>query len=243
MLTIIIPTFNEEERIERSINQVHSYVSEHSITHEILVVDNGSTDSTVEQCKKIEKKTDWFRVYSLPEKGPGRAFCKGVRESRGDAIITLDADLSSSLDFIPEACRLLKNYSAVIGSKSMGEQRRTIVRVFGSYSYISVAQFLFDMSITDYSIGCKAFKKEILISLLDHLDYWTGHIFEICLFCKIHSIPIIEVGVECEDKNLSRFNLGHEALYRFRHLFKTKSEIKRNSFLLNASPQINRNRE
>jgi hypothetical protein len=181
---------------------------------------------------------DWFRTFSLEERGPGRAFALGVREARGESVLSLDADLSSSLDFVTEAHRLLEHSQVVIGSKSMGVQRRTPTRVFGSYLYISIAQLLFDLSITDYSIGCKAFRRELILPFASEIDPWTGYVFEICLYCKLRQIPIIEVGVECEDKNPSRFNLGFEAFYRFRHLFQTKRLMASENYWIRAGLEV-----
>jgi len=230
MLTIIIPTFNEAEMIKDSVFKVRDFLQRNEILSEILVVDNGSTDGTVEICKEISKTNDWFRVFDLPEKGPGNAFVKGVRESLGENVLSLDADLSSNLDFILDASRVLENSPIVIGSKSMGTQRRTLFRIFGSYCYISMAQLLFDLSITDYSIGCKAFRKSFIEPLLPHLDSWTGYVFEICLFCKVNKVTIIEVGVDCEDNYESRFSLSHEAYYRFGHLFSVWKKMKSKNF-------------
>jgi glycosyltransferase involved in cell wall biosynthesis len=234
MLSIIIPTYNESERIATSIKTVHGFLSDQGIAHEILVVDNGSNDETVSICEKLQSEENWVRVFSLEKRGPGLAFALGVNESKGENILTLDADLSSSLEFISEAVKLLDHAKVVIGSKSMGVQRRTPTRVFGSYFYISIAQLLFDLSITDYSMGCKAFNRELILPIVSKLDPWTGHVFEICLFCKIQQVHIIEIGVECEDKNPSRFNLGFEALYRFRHLFRTKRLMTSPEFWIRA---------
>lgn len=234
MLTVIIPTYNESERIESSVNKVHEYLFEKKINHEILVVDNGSDDGTFDICRRIQGEHSWFRTFSLEKRGPGLAFALGVKEARGTSVLSLDADLSSSLDFVGEAFTLLDHSQVVIGSKSMGVQRRTPTRVFGSYLYISIAQLLFDLSITDYSIGCKAFKRELILPVISQLDPWTGYVFEICLYCKLRQIHILEIGVECEDKNPSRFNLGFEALYRFRHLFRTKRMMANKQFWIQA---------
>jgi len=226
MYSIFIPVYNEEEIIERNALRVHDYVSDLGLEHEILVVSNGSTDETVNICSRMEKEHSWFRSFSLEAKGPGLAFAKGVREAKGESIVTLDADLSSELTFLEFARDLLPHADMVVGSKTMGSQRRGPVRVIGSQMYILFTQILFNLTISDYSLGAKAYRKERVLPLLDNIDPWTGYVFEICAHIQRTGGRIIQVGIECDDTRASRFNLLHEGLYRYKHLFQTFKKIR-----------------
>lgn len=226
MISVVIPVFNEEELLEESVRRVAAHLAQLAVPFEVLAISNGSTDRTNEIGPKLQATMPEFRFFQLDERGGGRAFIRGVRESRGDVIVTLDIDLSSGLNFLNYASELMKFGDMVIGSKTFGSQRRTFMRVFGSYTYIIFTQLLLDMTITDYSMGYKAFRREQILPALEHLDPWTGYIFELALFLNLKGKSLIQIGIDCNDTRPSRFNIWHEGYYRFRHLAKCWRMVK-----------------
>lgn len=226
MISIIIPVYNEEEILEANSLRVHDYLTERSIEHEVIVVSNGSTDRTNEIGKMLEQQHPWFRFFILPEKGPGRAFVHAVKESRYEYLITLDADLSSELLFIDYAKDLLSYGHMLVGSKSMGKQHRSLFRVLGSQFYLSLTLWCFQLTISDYSMGCKAFKRSHILTALPHLNPWTGYILELALFLNAKGKRVLQIGIECNDTRKSRFNIIHEGFYRFAHLYRSRKKIR-----------------
>jgi glycosyltransferase involved in cell wall biosynthesis len=223
MISIVIPTFNEGSRIRANVLKVHSFLSNLSIAFEVIVADNGSKDNTLAECQNLAESHDWFSLVTLAERGPGAAFKEAVKISKGELIATVDADLSSSLTFLEDAIRHLPSSDIVIGSKTLGTQRRTLIRLLGSHVYIAFVQWLFDLPISDYSIGSKAFRKDKILSILDSLDPWTGYVLELCVYGKLHRLKMVEIPVDCEDHYRSRYNLLYEGFYRYRHLFQLKN--------------------
>ncbi len=238
ILTIFIPVFDEEEILARSVTRVHEYLSERGLGHEILVVDNGSGDRTAEIGRELAEKNPWLKFYRIEERGPGRAFKVGVRNASGGNIVTLDVDLSSELTFIDYAVTLLNYADMVVGSKTMGNQRRTFVRIVGSQLYILFTQWFFDLTISDFSIGSKAFRREAILPALDHLDGWTGHIFELCVYLKQRGRRIIQIGIDCNDTRKSHFSLIHEGFYRYRHLYRVWRKLREPGSWLRNVPSI-----
>lgn len=227
MLSVLIPVYNEEQLLQTSSERVHMFLAERGVEHEIIIVSNGSTDRTVELGELAAAQHDWLRFFSIPEKGPGRAFKVGVRAAKGEVIATLDIDLSSDLNFLNYSLDLMRYADMVVGSKTMGDQRRSLVRVLGSQSYILFTQLLFDLTISDYSIGCKAVKRSIVLPLLETLDDWTGYMFELSLHHRVQGLKLIQVGIDCDDRRASRFNIWHEALYRYRHLYRCWQRLRK----------------
>lgn len=221
MISVFIPVYNEEQILEDSVLRVHYYLSERKVVHEILVVDNGSTDTTSRVGQRLATQYSWFRFFQISERGPGRAFSHAVRESRAEYLICLDCDLSGELVFIDYAKDLLQHADMLVGSKSMGIQNRSAFRVFASQTYILFTQILFGLTISDYSIGSKAFRRSAIIETLDFLDPWTGYIFELCLYFRMKGKKILQVGINCEDTRASHFHLFHEGIYRFSHLYRS----------------------
>lgn len=220
MISILIPVFNEESILRQSVEEIHSYLNERSLEHEILVTNNGSTDRTYKIGIELENEYSWFRFFSFPEKGVGRAFAKAAVEAKGDFLISLDIDLSFDLKFIEYANDLLRYADVVVGSKTMGKQNRYFFRIVASQVYILFTQTLFKLTISDYSIGCKAYRRNVVLPALPHIDPWTGYVFELCTFLNQRGKKIIQIGVDCNDTRESHFNLLHEGLYRYLHIFR-----------------------
>ena len=154
MISIVIPVYNEEEVLEKNLEKLHAFLSQKpNRPFEILVVDNGSIDKTPEIARRIQSGSAWFRYFQIPERSVGKAFARGVREARYDFIVSQDADLSTNLDFIDEAEHLLQISSMVVGSKTLGNQKRSLTRVIGSQVYLAITQMLFRMTLTDFSMG------------------------------------------------------------------------------------------
>ena len=221
MLSVLVPVYNEEEILESSLARIHAYLREKGLDHEVIVVDNGSTDATPEICKRLQEAYPWLAVRCLPERGVGTAFVEAVRAANGEFLVSLDVDLSVDLAFLEHAADLLKYADMVAGCKTMGSQRRTLLRIVGSQLYIMCTQIFFDLALPDYSIGAKAYRRSSILPALPHLDPWTGYVLEIVLVLKQRRKKILQIGIDCEDLRVSRFNLLHEGLYRYWHLYRS----------------------
>lgn len=226
MISILIPVYNEESILRNSITRLSDWLSNRETDFEVIVVDNGSTDRTISICKELKVQHPWFHYFQIPERSVGKAFAKGVREARYPYVISMDADLSVELDFITAAESLLQHSAMVVGSKTLGIQKRSFVRVLGSQIYLFVTQVLFQMTITDFSMGAKAYRKELILPILDQIDDWTAYVFEICVWLIHNKKTVLQVGVSCEDKRKSRFNIWHEGFYRYWNLYRVWRELK-----------------
>jgi glycosyltransferase involved in cell wall biosynthesis len=226
MLSVLIPVYNEETILESSVLTVHNYLEERAVIHEIIVANNGSTDGTKNIGERLAQEYPWLHFYTLSERGVGKAFVESVKRAKGEYLLSLDIDLSSELTFIDFAQDLLDYCDMVVGSKTMGNQRRTVMRVLASQMYILFSQVFFQLTISDYSIGCKAYKKSAIVNALSHLDHWTGYVFELCLFLRLRGKRVLQVGIDCDDTRKSHFSLLHEGVYRYSHLFRCFRRLK-----------------
>lgn len=217
--TIIIPVFNEEELIVRNTETLMQFLSNLNAPFEIIIVSNGSTDSTIELGQMLEKKYKNIKFFHLNKKGVGQAFKRAIKIATCENIISLDMDLSIDLNFIKEADELLKKYDIVVGSKKVGTQKRSMIRKIGSNIYIFLSKRLLGLEYNDYSMAAKAYKKNIIEKYLEKIDRGTSYVIEIIYYANKDKLKIIEIPVYCEDTRKSKFNLFHEGFYRFKNLF------------------------
>jgi glycosyltransferase involved in cell wall biosynthesis len=218
-VTIFIPVYNEEPILEKNVETVLQHLAGVGVPHEIILGSNGSTDRTVEIGEELARKHPEVKFFHVPERGPGRAFAQGLRTARYDKFITLDADLSFDMAFVADAMAALKDNDAVIGSKGLGSQKRPLMRIVASNSFIWLSNLLLHMPYKDYAIGAKGYRTEAIRPHADKVDPHTFYTQEMLYQVRRAGGKIAEVPVKCEDRRASRFNLLHEGFYRYSKLF------------------------
>ena len=118
-LSVIIPAKDEAENISLCIDEIRSALNKVDIDHEILVIDDGSTDQTYEIVSKINSTTPSVKcIENLGENGFGRAIRLGLNHFTGDAVAIMMADRSDSpQDLIQYWNTLKEGYECVFGSR------------------------------------------------------------------------------------------------------------------------------
>jgi len=219
--SVFMPVYNEEDILVSNTERLISYLEKFGVDFEIIIGSNGSDDRTPSLGEMLAGKYSRVRFFHMEDKGPGAAFRHGVRIALYNNIVSLDMDLSINLGFIDEALTLLdSDYDIIIGSKKMGQEKRSFARRLGSDLFILTARVLMDISFADYSIGAKAYKRDFLVDYLHRVDHGTAYVLTLVYLAYKSGQRIIEVPVLCEDYRDSKFNIIHEGLYRFANLFK-----------------------
>jgi glycosyltransferase involved in cell wall biosynthesis len=211
-ISIILPAYNEENLIEDAVREVVGVLEGLHPAHpyEIILVDDGSTDSTYEKMLILSKK--FKNVVALrysPNRGKGYAIRYGVNNSTGDLVIFYDSDLeihpTSIIRVIKE---LLIGREIVVGSKyALGSSLRySKIRKLLSLGYRMINRFLFGIRLRDTQAGIKGFKRGILEQLLNFYNAGiNGYAFDIALIAAATElgIPIEEIPIKVrhDDKN------------------------------------------
>ena len=167
LISVVIPAFNEEPRIERCVHEVHATMKASEAEFEVIVVDDGSHDATLTLARIASEELENVRVIGYPENlGKGYALVEGAREARGDLILFVDADL----EVHPRQLALLYGVligldaDVVIGSKM--HPSSTIEYPFArrllSLGYYWLVRTLFRLPVRDTQTGLKLYKAEVL---------------------------------------------------------------------------------
>jgi len=167
-LSIIIPVYNEERTIRTIIDQV-TKVDLGNVSKEIIIVDDGSTDHTSQILKKLEGKENQTILYHSSNQGKGSAVRTALSRISGDLVIIQDADLEYDPQEYPKLMKPILEGKAevVFGTRFLGEPHRVLLfwHYMGNLFLNLLANFLYNVNLTDFEVGFKIFKSEIIKSL------------------------------------------------------------------------------
>ena len=128
-LSIIVPSFNEEGNVSRYKKELIDYFRHQPFPVEFIFVDDGSTDKTVQMLEHLRKENTSIKIVKHTRNfGLGRALRSGFKEARGDAVLTLDADLTFHPGEFPKLLEVFsKDVDCVAGSPVKGQFRSVSV--------------------------------------------------------------------------------------------------------------------
>lgn len=162
-VSVVIPAFNEAESLPELLAWIDSVCSENKLSHEALVIDDGSKDDTQTVIKEIQAKNANVRYIRFQRNyGKSAALQTGFERAKGDVVITMDADLQDSPDEIPAL------YSMIINDKfdlvSGWKQKRydPITKTVPTKLYNWAARKMSGIYLHDFNCGLKAYKNEVV---------------------------------------------------------------------------------
>lgn len=199
-LSIIIPSYNEENRLPDTLEQVGSFLSSQSFSYELLVVNNNSTDRTEEIIQEYAERFPFLRGLFEEQPGKGAAVRCGMLKAQGEYRFMADADLSMPIEeltkFLPPH---LKGIDLAIASREAPgaiRYQEPKIRHLGGRLMNLLIQFLILPGLRDTQCGFKCFSARAAEDLFRHQTL-AGWSFDIELLSiarkrkyKIQEVPI-----------------------------------------------------
>jgi dolichyl-phosphate beta-glucosyltransferase len=221
LLSIIIPAYNEEGRLQGSLEQIERFVAEQDYGIEVVVVNNNSSDATPQIAEAFAAAhPDYACVFHEPRQGKGAAVKTGMLNGRGAYLFICDADLSMPIEevnrFLPPA---IDGYDVAIasrelpGAKRVGEPeyRHLMGRVFNL-----IVRVLAVPGIQDTQCGFKAFRREVAQDVFPRqtIDGW-GFDVEVLFIARKLGYRLDEVPITWYYKPQSRVKPIHDSINMF----------------------------
>ncbi len=203
-ISVIIPTFNEGEAIGDVIKQIRVVVNKLDKGHEIIVIDDGSTDNTAESARSAGAKVIQH-PYNI---GNGAAVKTGIRHARGSILVTIDGDGQHDPNDILKLVNQIGPYDMVVGSRNR-ESDTAAHRDVANMVFNSLATYISGRKIEDLTSGFRAVKTHIarqFIYLLPNKFSYPSTI----------TLSVVRAG----------YSLGYEPIKFSRRNGKSKSKIK-----------------
>jgi len=230
-LSIIIPCYNEEKRIEKSVDNIIKYINSEKLDTEFIFINDGSTDNTQHVLNKLGKKISWRygitnTLINLEHNtGKGYALRKGIEKAKGETILLCDADLSTPITELKKLEKFIDSYDVIIGSRRQYGSRvikpQSFLRTFLGKSYSKMSKTLLNVQINDFTCGFKLlrYKQAKEIAKRMKINRWA-YDSEMLKIATIHKYPIKEVGVIWKNDKASKVNLVKDIMCSFTDLIK-----------------------
>ncbi|MDO8658896.1 MAG: glycosyltransferase [Candidatus Levybacteria bacterium] len=167
-LSVVIPSFDEMANLQKGVlDKVEHFLSRKKYSYEVIIVDDGSTDGSVEFAKKFSANNPNFKLIENPHLGKAGAVTAGVLNSKGDYVLFSDMDQATPIE---EVDRLLpffdEGYDIVIGSRKSRRKGAPFSRILMAKGMIFLRTLIVNIpGISDTQCGFKMFKREVALKL------------------------------------------------------------------------------
>jgi dolichyl-phosphate beta-glucosyltransferase len=223
-LSLVIPAHNEESRLPKTLEQVFAFLSAQSYNAEVIVVENGSTDRTLEIAQGFVERHENLRVIHTDERGKGLAVKRGMLAARGEFRLFADADFSMPVPeinrFLPPA---LPDFDIAIASRETdgavryGEpfRRHLSGRIFNALIRLVVLPGL-----DDTQCGFKCFRARVVDEIfpLQTMPGWSFDV-ELLYIARQKGYRIKEIGIPWYFNPDTKVSLVHDSMRMASDLF------------------------
>jgi glycosyltransferase involved in cell wall biosynthesis len=165
MLSFVVPVLNEEESLNPFYKELKNAINELGHDYEIIFIDDGSTDRSLEILKKLAKEDHNIKIFSFRRNlGKAEALTLGFIKSKGDYIITLDADLQDKPTEIKKLLEKAKDGTQVVSGWRKNRRDKSKMKIISRF-FNTVMGWFFDLHLHDYNCGLKLYTKDAAKSL------------------------------------------------------------------------------
>ena len=224
-LSIIVPSFNEEQRLPGSLEKIAAFVRERRPNTEVIVVDDGSTDKTAAVAESYKGKIPLLRVLSNgTNRGKGFSVRHGSLEAQGNVILFTDADLSSPIEEGEKLLAALATHDVAIGSRavdrSLIEAHQSAFREFAGIVFNRIVRIMLRLPFVDTQCGFKAFRRERCRIIFEQQTIERfGFDPELLYLARHHGLSTVEVPVRWAHSPATKVSLLKDSVQMFLDVF------------------------
>lgn len=227
-LSIIVPAYNEAQRLPHTLVQIQRFLAVQSYPAEVLVVENGSQDGTLEIAQEFAKQWPNFFALHEPLRGKGRAVRRGMLAAKGEYRFMCDADLSMPIEevgrFLPS---VQGDFDLAIGSREAPGALRfnePFYRHLGGRVINRIIQWLALPGLQDTQCGFKCFRAAVAEDLFRRLTLsgWSFDV-EVLFLARRAGYRIVEVPITWYYNPQSKLNLVRDTLQMILDVLRVRS--------------------
>jgi glycosyltransferase involved in cell wall biosynthesis len=218
-VTIVLPCYNEQDHVLQELERISEAMDASEFTYELLVIDDKSTDRTLEVLRAAVPRFPHMRLLPFRRNGgSGTARRIGTQEARGKVVVWTDADMTYPNERIPEFVRYLRenpDVDQVVGARTSEEGTHKWARVPAKWLIRTIASYLSGTKIPDLNSGLRAFRRDVSLPYLRLLPPGFSCVTTITLAFLSNQHPVDYVAIDYAKRSgVSKFHPFRDA-YRY----------------------------
>lgn len=234
-LSIIIPAYNEVANLKKGVlDQVGDYLKKLKIDYEVIVVDDGSSDESVDLINKYISKDNNFKLIQNSHGGKANAVMTGMLEAKGEVALFTDMDQATPINqfekFMPE---FEQGTDIVIGSRQ-GRKGAPLLRKLSAWGFSVLRGMILGLPFKDTQCGFKAFNQKSVQKIIPRIkNEWgvlhtkggavnAGFDVELLYLAKKYGFKIAEIPVEWNYVDTERVQVFKDALAAIYDMFRIR---------------------
>ena len=193
-ISIIVPLLNEKESLPELVAWIRRVVEKEGWTHEIIMIDDGSTDGSWDTIKELSASDSSIHGIRFRRNyGKSAALFHGFKAAEGRVVFTMDADLQDSPDELPEMYRMVteEDWDVVSGWKQHRQDNK-LTKNLPSKLYNATARWITGIRLHDMNCGLKAYKNEVIknIEVYGEMHRYIPYLAKNAGFDRITEKPV-----------------------------------------------------
>jgi len=162
-ISIVVPLYNEDESLPELTAWIAKVMNENNFSYEIILVDDGSTDTSWEVIESLKLQNDAIKGIKFRRNyGKSAALNVGFEATKGDVVITMDADLQDSPDEIPELYRRIKEEKLDLISGWKKKRYDPITKTVPTKLFNAATRKMSGIELNDFNCGLKAYRSDVV---------------------------------------------------------------------------------
>lgn len=230
-LSVVIPLYNEQDRVG-NLSKVFTYLKKLKFKSEVILVNDGSTDETLNKLKILSKKHKFSIINYSQNRGKGYAIRRGVIAAKKDHILFIDIDLSTPIEEFDKFTEILDFKNILIGSRRRSDstikKRQSIVRENLGRIFTYLSSVILGLKVSDFTCGFKCFPTKVAQRIFkkQRIERW-GFDPEILFLAQKLGLGIKEIPVVWSNDTKSKVSLPKDIFESLSDLFKIRYNASR----------------
>lgn len=234
-ISIIIPAYNEEKNLQKGVlGELNNYLKDQKISFEVIIVDDGSSDHSVELIKQFNRQNKNFKLIQNQHGGKAIAVMTGMLIASGDIVLFTDMDQATPINQIEKVLPKFKNgFDIVIGSRQ-GRKGAPVSRKLAAWGFSLLRGIILGLPFKDTQCGFKAFNRKAVDKIIPQIkNEWgilhfqggavnAGFDVELLYLAKKFGFKIAEVGVEWNYVDTERVQVVKDAMAAIYDMFRIR---------------------
>jgi dolichol-phosphate mannosyltransferase len=211
-LSLVVPAYNEQEVVPTLLQRVEAALKSIDKPYEMIVVDDGSSDSTPKMLDEAMTRLPWLRVIRMAKNGgQSAAFDAGFKAARGQIIVTIDADLQNDPEEIPRLLPMLDGFDMITGWRK--QRNDTGFRRFQSRAANRIRNWISQETIQDSASSLKVYRRHCL----EGIQLYTGMHRFMPTLVKMRGYTVLETPVKHSQRfaGTAKYGFGNRAWRAF----------------------------